>query len=156
VWIDEILHDKNSKATQKRAQVAEMLREKALTMDDIMAAIATDKDVAAVLEAMEEVSRVEPSLPDDGWLSFAEEHIESASNTLKKEASRAIGNVAHLYPDKLAGIVQKLLANSGDDGTVVRWGSAYALARIVQIPAFAKLGCPPLSSQRLSDHQRAG
>ncbi|MDR2671524.1 MAG: HEAT repeat domain-containing protein, partial [Oscillospiraceae bacterium] len=72
--------------------------------------------------------------------SFAEEYIEADNNTLKREASRVIGNIAALYADKLDGIVSKLLTNSGNEGTVVRWGSAYALGRIILIPQYAKSG----------------
>ena len=35
------------------------------------------------------------------------------------------------YPSELDGAVEALLRNTGDSGTVVRWGSAYALSRII-------------------------
>jgi len=97
----------------------------------------TDKDTAIILKAMEEVSRTEPLLSNTGWLAFAEKYVESDNNTLKREASRIIGNIASLYADSLDGVITKLLANSGNGGTVVRWGSGYALGRIIAIPQYA-------------------
>jgi hypothetical protein len=134
----DVLHDKKMKTVQKRAVLAEALRNKALLIDDAAALLGlTDKDLAIILEAMEEVTRIEPSLSDSDWLTFAEQYIESNNNTLKREASRVIGNIAHLYADKLDSVIDKLLANCDDSSTVVRWGSAYALGRIILIPVYA-------------------
>jgi hypothetical protein len=137
--IISVLHDKDKKAVEKRVLLVEGIRKNTLSIEDVTAlADMTEKDTGIVLEAMEEVSRTEPTFSSTVWLSFAEKYIEADNNTLKREASRAIGNIASLYPDELDGIVSKLLANSSNDGTVVRWGSAYALGRIILIPRYAK------------------
>jgi len=134
-----VLHDKGTKATQKRAILVEGILNKALSIEDVSTLPdLTDKDTAIILEAMEEVSRTEPSLSTSSWLAFAEKFVESENNTLKREASRIIGNITFLYADSLDSILSKLLANSGNDGTVVRWGSGYALGRIITIPQYAK------------------
>jgi hypothetical protein len=137
--IINVLHDKGKKAVEKRALLVEGIRKNTLSIEDVtVLADMTEKDIGIVLEAMEEVSRIEPTFSSTVWLSFAEKYIEADNNTLKREASRVIGNIASLYADGLDGIVPKLLANSGDDGTVVRWGSGYALGRIILIPQYAK------------------
>ena len=68
------------------------------------------------------------------WLQFAEKYIDFQSNNLKREASRVAGNIAHLYVNDLTISIKKLLQNTNDGGTVVRWGSAYALAKIIVLP----------------------
>ncbi len=44
--------------------------------------------------------------------------------------------MAHLYPDELGVAIEALLKNTSVSGTVVRWGSAYALARIIVLERY--------------------
>ncbi|MDR2670351.1 MAG: hypothetical protein LBC26_01340, partial [Oscillospiraceae bacterium] len=95
--VTEVLHDKGKKATEKRIALVEAIKGGALSSDELSAMTGiTEKDTAIILEAMEEVSRAEPGLSNAAWLSFAEEYIEADNNTLKREASRVIGNIAAL------------------------------------------------------------
>ena len=136
--IDALLKDKSLKAAEKRDAVAREFASGTLTLDSMMPQNGFDeKAVGIILEAMEAVSRDNPELADNEWLEFAVKYIGADSNSLKREASRVAGNIAHLFPERLDAAVQKLLSNAADDGTVVRWGSAYALARIVAIPKYA-------------------
>jgi hypothetical protein len=64
---------------------------------------------------------------------IAETYISSSSNSLKREASRVVGNIAHLFPDNLDDAIKMLMDNTNSDVTVVRWGSAYALGRVILI-----------------------
>lgn len=93
--------------------------------------------MALILEAMEAVTGKNPEVADLDWLKFVQEFITSKSNNLKREASRIVGNIAHLFPDDLDTAIHSLLENTKNDGTVIRWGSAYALARIIKIPQYA-------------------
>ena len=52
---------------------------------------------------------------------------------VKWESARVIGNIAHHYPTKLNKAITNLLINSQDNGTVVRWASAYALGEILKL-----------------------
>ena len=131
----EALHDKGKKAVEKRDLIVEGILDKTLFVEEIADLPGmTEKDVGIILEAMEEVSRTEPSLSSIAWLSLAEKYIEADNNTLKREASQVIGNIASQYAERLDSIIPKLLANSNNDGTVIRWGSGYALGRIILIP----------------------
>ncbi len=134
-----LLNNKAVKSTEKRAEIAEALRARRVTIKEIqpLKAALDDKKIALVLEAMEAVSNKNPEIAELEWLHFARDFILSKSNSAKREASRVVGNIARLFPDDLRVAVQYLLENTGDGGTVVRWGSAYALARIIQIPAYA-------------------
>jgi HEAT repeat protein len=134
----EILNSPELKPLEKRAALSAALRSGDITTDDVAALPGlTDKKLAAVLEAMEEISRETPELSGKSWLRFAEARIDSPSNSVKREASRVVGNIAHLHAGELGGCIEKLLANTADEGTVVRWASAYALAKIVVIPQYA-------------------
>jgi hypothetical protein len=71
------------------------------------------------------------------WLVFVQNFITSKSNNLKREASRIVGNIADLFPDNLEVAIQNLMSNTEDGSTVIRWGSAYALSRIIHVPKYA-------------------
>ena len=44
-----------------------------------------------------------------------------------------IGNIAHLYPNKLDRAIGNLLTNSESPGTVVGWAAAIALGEIIKL-----------------------
>ena len=132
-----LLADKSIKATEKREQIAQALENGETTVKEIKTYALDDKTVGIILEAMESVSRTRPQAADIEWLNYAGTYITAASNTVKREASRVVGNISHLFPDKIDGLLPSLLENTKSDGTVIRWGSAYALGQIVRIPKFA-------------------
>ena len=135
--IATLLADKSVKATDKREQVAHALKTVNFTIKDIKDCALDDKSTGIVLEAMEAISRVQPEAADIEWLNYVGGYITAESNTLKREASRVVGNISHLFPDKIDGLIQDLIENTKNDGTVIRWGSAYALGQIIRIPKFA-------------------
>lgn len=137
--IIDILESKYLKTIEKRSEIAKALRFKALYIDELIAISNSidDKKLATVFEAMEEITRTQPEIATLEWLSFSEKYIDSASNSLKRESSRIVGNIASIFEKNLDISIQKLLKNTCDDGTVVRWGSAYALARIIVLPCYA-------------------
>jgi HEAT repeat protein len=52
---------------------------------------------------------------------------------IKWESAKVVGNIAHLYPDKLDEAIKNLLINSEHTGTVVRWSAAFALGQIIKL-----------------------
>jgi len=76
-------------------------------------------------------------LLDSEYISFAKKFILSDNNSCKREASRIVGNLAKHYPSKLDSVIQSLLENTDNESTVVRWGSAYALSRIIELNEFS-------------------
>ncbi|MFP3154650.1 hypothetical protein LQZ18_09530 [Lachnospiraceae bacterium ZAX-1] len=132
-----LLEDKSIKLSEKREQIANAVSTKAITVKEIKTCCFDEKKIGVILEAIESASRSNPSIADIEWLNYVELYILSSSNSLKREASRIIGNIAHLFPDNLDSSISKLIENTKNDGTVVRWGSAYALGRIILIPQFA-------------------
>lgn len=138
--IIKLLDNKELKATEKRAEIEQGIADGIITIEEIQAlsTIVDDKKMTLVLEAMEAVCGKNPAAGNLQWLNFVQDYILSKSNNLKRESSRIVGNIAHLLPNNLSVAIPRLIENTKSDGTVVRWGSAYALTKIVQIPQHAK------------------
>jgi hypothetical protein len=138
--IVNLLADKTKKPIEKRGVIIDALKSGILTVDVLESASAAlaEKETALVLEAMEAVTNKTSGTADLKWLRFAEKFIVSKNNPAKREASRVIGNIAHQFPDGLETVIAKLITNTTDSSTVIRWGSAYTLGRIILLPKFAK------------------
>ena len=138
--IISLLDSRHLKPIEKRADIAQAIKMGTFTIKDILSLkdAVDDKKMALIFEAMEEITTKDPQAADVDWLTFAQEFISSKSDNLKREASRIVGNIAHLFPNDLETAIQKLLDNTSDGGTVVRWSSAYALGRIVSIDRYAR------------------
>jgi HEAT repeat protein len=137
--VTDLLNDKEIRPAEKRKHIADAIRAKLITIQDIISLkdVLNDKKLALVLESMEAVTADDPGISDPDWLLFSQTFISSGSNDLKREASRIVGNIAHLFPDDLGTAIDDLMKNTESAGTVIRWSSAYALSRIVRIPRYA-------------------
>jgi len=137
--IVSLLDNKNMKPLEKRMEIVEIIRMNFISIKEIKSLQDTidDKKMALIFEAMEDVTNKNPEIANLDWLIFVQNFILSKSNNLKREASRIVGNIAYLFPDNLNVAIQNLIENTKNESTVIRWGSAYALARIIQIPKYA-------------------
>ncbi|MCL2289003.1 MAG: hypothetical protein FWC33_07540 [Candidatus Bathyarchaeota archaeon] len=137
--VELLANSADVKPVEKREVIAKAIQMKSVTIVDIQTArnVLNDKNLAIVFEAMEAVSGKYPELADLGWLIFVQGFVLSKSNSLKREASRIVGNIASMFPDDLETVMQYLMCNTKNESTVIRWGSAYALSRIIQIPKYA-------------------
>ena len=136
--ITEILNDKTKKPIEKRKAIADAVLSRAVSIKDLMALKIDDKKLALVFESLEELSSKNPGMADLNWLKFAEEHMSSSDNNIKREVARIVGNIAHRFPNDLYGIIPKLIENTNGTGRVIRWSCAYALGKIITIPKYAK------------------
>ena len=137
--IVELLVNTNVKSVEKRDALVKAIQIKSISIIDIqtVSTALDDKKLAILFEALEAVSGKNSKLADLDWLLFVQNFITSGSNSIKREASRIVGNIAHMFPDNLEVTIQNLLGNIKHDSIVIRWGSAYALSRILQIPKHA-------------------
>lgn len=134
----DLLNDNSTKSKDKRAKIISAVNNQEISIHDLISdSSLVDKNILIVLEAIEEITRKTPETADAACILFAANYVTADSNAIKREASRIVGNLAHLFPEHLEPVIVKLLDNSNSVGTVVRWGSAYALGKIVQIPQFA-------------------
>lgn len=138
--IIKLLNNKSLKSTEKRAIIVEGLVKDEISLDQLVnnCKSLNEKQIAIILEAIEEITNKNIKQLDSAYLSFAEQFILSDNCSCKREASRIVGNLAQQYPHELETAVQALLKNTDDESTVVRWGSAYALSRIITLSEFAE------------------
>ena len=134
----EILNDKSIKKLEARKLIADSISDGSFSLSDFSgrAEELKDRQTATFLEAIESVTGQKDSRLGVEYLKFVEKYILSDNNSCKREASRIVGNMAHLYPDELGVAIEALLKNTSVSGTVVRWGSAYALARIIVLERY--------------------
>ncbi|MCL2690837.1 MAG: hypothetical protein FWE56_01090 [Candidatus Bathyarchaeota archaeon] len=137
--IINLLSNEAIKSLEKRQEITIAIQTQLITIKEIQTLknILEDKKLVLVLEAMETVTNKNPEMANTDWLKFVQDLITSKSNNIKREASRIVGNIAHMFPDDLETSIQNLMENTTNEGTVIRWGSAYALAKIIQIPQHA-------------------
>ena len=134
-----ILNDQTKKLIEKRKLLVTDLSETD-SMDDVLKAACNSlnlKQIALVMEAVEEITREGTVENSQALLGFARKYICADNNSLRREASRVVGNLASKCPDQMKEIVPLLLQNAQNSSTVIRWSGAYALARIVCLPEYA-------------------
>lgn len=138
--IIEIINDKSLKRLEKRKAVVTAIVSKEVDCSTILETCRSlsEKKCSLLLEAIEEVSRSKEYTLDADYLDLAQKYILSSDNSCKREASRIVGNLAAKFPTKLDDAIKDLLQNTDNEGTVIRWASAYALSRIIVIPQYAK------------------
>lgn len=138
--IEEILRDVTAKRLEKREALRAAILRGETGAEELAAACAAlpGKEASLVLEAIEAASRGAGFVPEEGYLSLAAGYLYAPDNACKREASRIVGNLAHVYPDRLDAPIAALLENAREEGTVIRWASAYALSRIILLPQYAK------------------
>lgn len=125
--IIDIINDKSLKRLEKREVIVESIINRKVDFSTISEAceILPEKKVSLLLEAIEEVSRSKEFILEADYLDLAEKYILSSDNSCKREASRIVGNLANKYPTKLDDAIVALLKNTDNEGTVIRWASAY-------------------------------
>lgn len=138
--IKQIIDDKSVKRLEKRNAIVEGIINGSFDFSAVSAACSflPEKNISLLLEAIEEVSRSKEFALEEDYLNLSERYILSSDPVCKREASRIVGNLAATFPAKLDHAITALLQNAEQDGTVIRWASAYALSRIVILPQYAR------------------
>ena len=120
----EILNDKRIRKLEARKLIADSISDGTFSLTDFSgrAEELKDRQTATFLEAVESITGQKDSRLDVEYLKFAEKYILSENNSCKREASRIVGNMAHLYPDELGGAVEALIKNTSVSGNVCPLG----------------------------------
>ena len=137
-----LLTQKGVKKSEAREQLVSAIADDSFSLGEFKSRVGelNDKQIATFLEAVEAVTGKKLKKLSADYLRFAEQYILSDNNSCKREASLIVGNMAAVYPDELKAAIPALLTNTTDSGTVVRWGSAYALARIIVLEHYRNSG----------------
>ncbi len=93
----------------------------------------TDAELAILMESLEGATRKNPALANDKLFTLLVESLSHTAPRVQWEAARTISNVASRHAERLGPAVHTLLENTTNDGTVVRWATAQALAAILRV-----------------------
>lgn len=134
----DIFKDKSIKKIDARAMIVDGILRGDYTVEEIESTSHELKEnkISTILEAIEEISNKGLIVLSLEYLEFAIKYISSKENSCKREASRIVGNLASQYPQAVWDCIPALLDNTKADGTVIRWGSAYALSRIILLDEY--------------------
>lgn len=133
--IHELLADKNLKPKAKTETLCKWVVDKTVSIDELIlfAKAAKDSPKATCIEALEFATKNDASLANEEVLKFVSETLAEKAPRVKWESAKVIGNIAHLYPNKLDKAIRNLLNNTEHEGTVVRWAAAFALGEIIKL-----------------------
>jgi hypothetical protein len=133
--IADLLNDKSLKPKAKTETLSSWVLENKISVDELIefAKNAKDPIKATCIEALEFVTKQNPSMANKNCFDFASESLQSKAPSVKWESARVIGNTAHLFPDNLNVAIGNLLINTEHEGTVVRWSAAFALGEILKL-----------------------
>jgi len=133
--IEELFKDKATKAKEKTEIISKWILDTSLPTDELIAFAEKSKDPAkgTCVEAMEYATKQNPGLADETLFSFVTATLIEKAPRIKWESAKVIGNIAHLFPEKLNDAITNLLANTEHEGSVVRWSAAFALGEIIKL-----------------------
>jgi len=135
--ISNLLNDKTIKSKEKTEILSKWLLERKIELNEVIdfAKNAKDPVKGICIEAIEYATKISPALSNKESMTFAIESLSSKAAKVKWESAKVIGNIAQLHKDQLDPAISKLLDNSEDEGTVVRWSAAFALGEIYKLKA---------------------
>lgn len=133
--IEQIFQDKTLKAKKKVLTIGEWLTNNKLAIDELLAYAEKQKatDKATCIEALEYATKKNPTIANENLLEYVTLALKDDEPRVKWESAKVIGNVAKFFPTKLDKVINNLLPNAENKGTVVRWATAYALAEILKL-----------------------
>ena len=139
--LDSVLKDKELKAKSKVEAISKMLLDGELSLAELTTVAKGSKgsEKGTCIEAIQFATSMRPDLASQDCLKFVTDTLLDNAPRVRWESAKVIGNIAHLYPDRLDAAICNLLTNSEFPGTVVRWSAAFALGEIVKLKA-AKYG----------------
>lgn len=133
--IEQVFQDKTIKAKSKVATIGTWLVNSELPMEELLAYAEKQKatNKATCIEAVEYATKKQPTIADKNLLDYVTNALKDEEPRVKWESAKVIGNIAKLFPNQLDKAISKLLPNTENTGTVVRWATAYALAEILKL-----------------------
>ncbi|RZK59808.1 MAG: hypothetical protein EOO91_03935 [Pedobacter sp.] len=133
--IAQLFQVKTIKAKEKVKTLGEWLLNGELPIDELLAYAEMQSaiDKATCIEAVELATKKMPNIAGEMVLAYMTKSLKDDEPRVKWESAKVIGNIAKLFPAKLKQAISNLLPNAENNGTVVRWATAYALAEIIKL-----------------------
>ncbi len=91
----------------------------------------SDVEKGTCADVMKNVTKDEPEIAAP-YINEMIEYINYKAPRVKWGVPESIGNMAQKFPDEVEDAIPKLLINTRDESTVVRWCAAYALSEIAK------------------------
>lgn len=95
--------------------------------------VAKDPVKATCIEAIEFATKSDPAAATGACFDLALSSLSAKAPRVKWESAKVIGNIAGVFPGRVAEAIVPLLDNAEHEGTVVRWSAAYALGEILKL-----------------------
>lgn len=132
---EQLFQDKTIKAKGKVATLGGWLMDGTLSIEALITFAEKQKasDKATCIEAIEFATKKQSTLADTTLLAYVTERLQDDEPRVKWESAKVIGNIAKHFPDKLENSIAPLLRQAANNGTVVRWAAASALAEILKL-----------------------
>jgi len=126
--IKDILKSKG-KPKEKQVQLVEAVCNDKINAEEFIEFFtsASDVDKGTCADSMKHISKQKPEILAP-FIDTLVEYIDYKASRVKWGIPEAIGNMAEKYPYKAEKAIPKLLLNTKDKSTVVRWCAAYALS----------------------------
>ena len=133
--VEEIVRCKGFKAKEKSNAIFRLLQESKIEIAELIKTAKSSKDSekASCIEALEYYTKANPQNANVAILEFVSDSLKEKAPRIKWESASVIENIAPLFPLKLEHTILNLIANTENLGKVVRWSTAKALARILEI-----------------------
>jgi len=130
--IEDILKSK-IKPKEKQLKLIEAVRNGKIKNEEFIEFFksASDVDKGTCADVIKHVSEQKPEILAP-FIDILVDYINYKAPRVKWGIPESIGNMAKKYPDKVEKAIPKLLLNTNDESTVVRWCAGYALCEIAK------------------------
>jgi len=154
--IEEILQSK-IKPKEKIVQLASALQKDKKLLSELIIFYenASTSEKGTCIEAIEYITAKDPKFAKS-CLDFVISQINEKEPRVKWESCRIIANISEEFPDKAESAIPKLIINTKDDGTVVRWSAAAALTKIAASNPKTQKKLIPLFSEIVKKEKNSG
>ena len=128
--IKEVLSEKG-KPKEKVDKITQIIIEKPDNINNLISNFmhGTDVEKGTYATVLKQVSSTNPEIVEP-FIDDLFDFINNNSNRVKWGIPETIGNLAEKYPKRVDKAIPKLLINTEDKSTVVRWCAAYAISNI--------------------------
>jgi len=130
--VKEVLRS-DEKPKEKVALLTKTIKKGQKLFVELMEVLETGTDVekGTCADAMKHITEDKPEIAKP-YIDEIIKHISSDVKRVKWGVPESIGNIARKFPKEAAKAVPKLLLNTKDKSTVIRWCAAYGLAEIAK------------------------
>lgn len=153
----EQIFNSPAKPKEKQEQLAAALKSGQVSIQNLITYYQSAKDAqkGTLLSALTQATKENQDFPKD-HIDFVVNQIAHKAPRVKWESSEIIANIAEKYPEKAALAIPNLIGNIGNEGTVVRWSTAYALTAIAKHNKKASEQLATLFEEQLEKEENNG